>query len=251
MTHPDIDTLFSVGAHYGYSRSRRHPSTGKYIFGVKNNIEIFDLEKTQSQIASVLDFVEGLGASGKSILFVSGKAEGKQIIQTVHEKTKLPYVTGRWIGGTLTNFEGIHKRVERLVDIRKKQEEGGLEKYTKRERLLMRREADALEEKFGGLVDMEKLPDALFVIDSHKEELAVKEAQNIGVPVIALASSDCDISSISHPIPANDANIKSITFFVERVAESYMKGLAERSTKTKKEEPKKKAKVEKVEKEEK
>ena len=227
----DIDVLFSVGAQYGYSRSKRHPSTGAYIFGVKNNVEIFDLEKTQKKFDDAIAFVRSIGADGKTILFVSGKAESKQAIHAAHEKTSLPYVTGRWIGGTLTNFEIIRKRVDRLVDIRTKQEKGGLEQYTKLERLMMQREAERLAHKFDGIVSMEKRPDVLFVVDSRQEDIAVREAHHLGIPVVALASSDCDLTHIEYPIPANDSNIKSISFFVDSITTAYMSGLKDRSVK--------------------
>lgn len=227
----DIETLFSIGAQYGYSRSRRHPSTEKYIFGVKNNVEIFDLEKTQEAFTKATDFVTELGEKGKMLLLVSGKPEARSALEKAHEKTKLPYVSGRWIGGTLTNFSVVRKRVERLMELRTKQEEGGLEQYTKHERLLMRREADRLAAKFGGIVNMEKTPDALFVIDPRQEHIAVDEARQLGIPIVALASSDCDVRAIGYPIPANDSNIKSIAFFVDHIAEAYLKGLEERSQK--------------------
>jgi len=227
-----VDKLFSIGAQYGYSRSRRHPSTGKYIFGVKNNVEIFDLTKTGTALAEALTFVRSLGTEGKTLLLVSGKAESKQAIEAAHEKTKLPYVNGRWIGGTLTNFEVIRKRVERLIELRTKQEKGGLEKYTKRERLMMRREENRLAQQFLGIIDMEKRPNALFVVDPQREAIAVHEAQQIGIPVVALASSDCDLTQIKYPIPANDTTITSIGFFVEQIASAYADGMKAGSTKT-------------------
>jgi len=230
-TTGNADALFSVGAQYGYSRSRRHPSTNSFIFGVKNNVEIFDLEKTQKKLDEALAFVKSLGSEGKTILMVSGKPESKHAVRTAHDKTKLPYVIGRWIGGTLTNFEVIRKRVDRLVDLRTRGEQGGLEKYTKRERLLMRREADRLSHMFEGIVGMEKLPSALFVIDPRREHTAVREARHRNISVIALASSDCNVADIDYLIPANDANIKSVTYFVDRIADSYSDGLKEKPVK--------------------
>src|SRR3989344_3517856 len=226
----DVDALFSVGAQYGYSRSRRHPSTGRFIFGVKNNVEIFDLEKTKAKLDEALTFVQSLGREGKTMLMVSGKPESKRALETAHEATKLPLVSGRWIGGALTNFEVMRQRVERLIDLRTKQERGGLEQYTKRERLLMRREADRLAGMFEGIVGMEKLPHALFIIDPRREHIAVSEAALRGIPVVALASSDCDITKIPYPIPANDANIQSVSFFVGCVVDANRKGLSEHST---------------------
>lgn len=241
IQNKDVEALFAVGAQYGYSRSRRHPSTGKYIFGVKNNVEIFDLDKTHDALQKALAFVNKLGTEGKTMLLISSKPESRQAIMSAHQKTQLPYVIGRWIGGTLTNFEMVQKRTQMLKDLREKQESGELEKYTKKERLMMRREADRLAGKFNGIVDMEKLPQAVFVVDPRQEETAVTEAHTLGIPVVALASSDCNVSAVAYPIPANDSNIKSINFFVDAVANAYSTGLQERSTKV----PTKKEKIHK------
>lgn len=219
-----IEELFEVGAHYGYKRTRRHPSTAGYIFGVKNSIEIFDLEKTYQKLEEATAFVTELAQSGKQILFVSSKPEVEEIVRSGAESIDMPYVVGRWIGGTLTNFDQIRKRVNRLEELREKKEKGELDKYTKHERLLMDREMEDLMDTFGGLVRMAKLPAALFVIDPKQETAAVREARNLDIPIIALANNDCDVREIAHLIPANDANVKSITYFVDRVVRAYKEG---------------------------
>ena len=216
-----VDALFNVGAHYGYSRAKRHPSSGKYIFGVKNGVEIFDLEKTQEALKKATDFAAELGKGGKKILFVTSKSEVLDTAKTAARSLAMPFVAGRWIGGTLTNLDQIKKRTKRLNDLRADAEKGLDEKYTKKERLLIRREMTKLDAQFGGIVDMEKLPDAMFVIDPKQEAIAVSEAKAAGIPVIALASSDCDISEIQYPIPANDSNISSIKFFVDAIVGAY------------------------------
>ena len=221
-----IEELFNVGAHYGYKKTRRHPSTSGYIFGVKNTIEIFDLEKTYHKLQDAKTLVSELASNNKQILFVSSKAEAEEALRGGAEAIDMPYVAGRWIGGTLTNFDQIRKRVNRLEEIRAQKEKGELDKYTKHERLLMDREAADLEETFGGLVRMNNLPGAVFVIDPKQEAAAVREAQKLSIPIVALANSDCDVSDITYPVPANDSNIKSIAYFVEQIVAAYKEGAA-------------------------
>lgn len=215
----DIRAMFDVGLHYGYRKSRRHPSTLPYIFGTKEGIEIFDLERTAAKLGQAQEFVKELISSGKRILFVSSKPETKRIVESAADSVNQPHMTGRWIGGTLTNFAQIQKRVSRLHDLRTQKEKGELGKYTKKEQLLISREIEALESKFGGISDMDSLPGALFVIDSRKEEIAIREAQQKGIPVIALANNDCDFSGIDYVIPGNDSSRASVEYVVGKIAE--------------------------------
>ena len=219
-----VDALFSVGAHFGFIKSRRHPSTKPFIYGVKNRIEIFDLEKTKDNLHNALQFVETLASKNATILFVSGKNEAKNSIVKTAESISMPYVAGRFIGGTLTNFSEIKKRVDKLEKLVSQKDKGELVKYTKKERLLIDREIDKLREFFFGLSSMKKLPDALFVIDSKKESIAIREAKIMSIPVIALCGSDNDLNEVQFPIPGNDSSMKSIEFFLEKVVESYKKG---------------------------
>ncbi len=221
-----VADLFKVGAHFAFVRSRRHPSTKPYIFGVKNRIEIFDLEKTSAALDQALEYVKGLGAAGMSVLFVGGKDEARKAVKAGAESIDMPFVDGRWIGGTLTNFTQIRKRVMKLEDLTMQKEKGELAKYTKRERLMIDKEIENLRTYFEGLVLMKEMPKALFVIDSKKEEIAVAEAEARGIPVIALCGSDCDISAVDHAIPANDASVASITYFVNKFTEAYKAGKA-------------------------
>jgi len=219
-----VSDLFKAGAHFGFVRARRHPSVKPYIFGVKNRIEIFDLEKTNEALQTALEFVKTLGAANASILFVGGKGEARTALKAGAEIVDMPYVDGRWIGGTLTNFTQIKKRVSKLQDLTAQKEKGELAKYTKRERMLIDKEIENLKRFFEGLIPMTDLPKALFVVDSKKEEIAVKEAQERGIPVIALCGSDCDITAVDYPIPANDASVASINFFMGKVTEAYRTG---------------------------
>lgn len=220
-----LERLFSIGAHFGYSRSRRHPSTTPYIFGTKNKVELFDLEKVGMLLDEAKTYVEGLGKERKTVLFVGGKNEAHAVVERAAEDAGMPYVKGRWIGGTLTNFPEIQKRVKRLEDLREKKEKGELEtRYTKRERVLLDREMEGLEERFGGIVSMKELPSALIVVDPRHEKIAIDEARVMGIPTVALLNSDCDADAISYPIVANDSAVESIRFFIGELKEAYKKG---------------------------
>jgi len=216
-----IDTMFSAGAHFGLGRSRRHPTISSFIFGTKNSTDIFDLEKTQLLLEKAKAFVTELAKEGKIILFVGGKKEASATVRMAAQSLNLPYVDGRWIGGTLTNFGQIRKRIERYEKLISDREKGELLKYTKRERMLLDKEIASLEKMFLGIISLKKQPDVIFMIDPRHEKIAVKEATDMNVPLIALASSDCDISEIKYPIVGNDAAKASIQFFVEEIAHAY------------------------------
>jgi small subunit ribosomal protein S2 len=219
-----VEALFSVGAHFGFIKSRRHPSVTPFIFGVKNKIEIFDLEKTKESLETVLNFVKEIGSKNGTILFIGGKNEAKDAISTVAGTINMPYVAGRFIGGTLTNFPEIRKRVEKMENLAMQKEKGELVKYTKKERLLIDREIDKLREFFFGLSVMKHLPQAIFVVDTKKESIAVKEAQKMNIPVIGLCGSDNNLAEVDFSIPANDSSKASIEFILRKVAEAYKAG---------------------------
>ena len=221
-----VDKLFSIGAHFAYAPSRRHPSTSTFIFGSKGGSEIFDLEQTAACLEAALQFVASLAQARKTILFVGGKAEARESLKRAAERINQPYVAGRWIGGSLTNFTEIKKRLSRLQEISNMIETGEIAKFTKRERLLIDREAADLELMFGGLRGVTRTPDALFVVDSKQEAGAVAEAKQLGIPVIALLNSDCNKADITYPIPANDASTHVITYVVDEVAKAYAEHLA-------------------------
>jgi small subunit ribosomal protein S2 len=218
---PIIDSMFKAGAHFAYSKSRRHPSTKAYIFGAKNKVEIFDLEKTQLLLAKALEAVASLSQFNKQILFVGGKSEARDAIKAAGTTLGMPYVSGRWIGGTLTNFDEIKKRVAKLEQLTGERERGELIKYTKKERLLIDREIENLEIMFSGIVPMREMPKAMFVIDPKREHIAVQEAIDKGIPVIALLGSDCDLKEVTFPIVGNDSSLTSVRFFVDEVVKAY------------------------------
>ena len=227
---PLIEALFKAGAHFGYSKSRRHPTIAPYIFGVKNHVEIFDLEKTKTLLSKAKDFVKGLGAQGKTLLFVGGKSEARVAIKNGAESIGMPYVAGRWIGGSFTNFANIRGRVDRMETLVKQREKGELTKYTKKERLLIDKEIEDLKRFFLGLAPMKELPAAIFVIDAKHERIAVAEARKTGIPVVGLLGSDCNFKDVTYPIVGNDSSIASITFFVDEIVKAYEEGTKEKKT---------------------
>jgi small subunit ribosomal protein S2 len=220
----DIKALFDAGAHFGFPRARRHPTAAKYLFGTKDRTDIFDLEETDKKLAIARAFAASVAQSGKHLLFVSGKEEAIALVKDAAERIGEPYVAGRWIGGTLTNFKNIRKRIERLQKFMSERESGELEKYTKKERLLIDREIERLLARFGGLVKMTDLPGALFIVDTRHEHTAVLEAKQLGIPVIGLSSSDCDFSLVRFAIPANDTSVRSIKLVVNEIADAFQEG---------------------------
>jgi len=219
-----FDALFSVGAHFGFVKSRRHPSAKPFIFGSKNNIEIFNLEKTSKELEKALAFVEGKGKEGVMGLWVGGKSEAREAIMKAGRELEMPYVAGRWIGGTLSNFSEIKKRIIRLEDLTLQKEKGELSKYTKKERLLFDREIEKLSIYFGGLSRLKALPKFLVIIDPKKEYIAVAEARKIGIPVVALAGSDTNLYELNYAIPGNDSSRQSIAFILKELVTAYKKG---------------------------
>ena len=223
-----VEAMFNAGAHFAYARSRRHPQVAPYIYGMKNNVEIFDLEKTSIMLKRARDFVRKLAQEGKQILFVGSKNEAQEIIKSAAQSLGMPYVAGRWIGGTFTNFGEIRKRVDKMEGTIEKREKGELSKYTKKERLLIDREVERLEKFFSGIRTMKERPAAIFVIDQKKEKIAVNEAKKQNIPVVSLSGSDCDLKEVEYPIPGNDSSMSSITFFVNEIAKSYQEGVRNR-----------------------
>jgi small subunit ribosomal protein S2 len=224
--NPVIDKLFSVGAHFGYAPSRRHPSVSTYIFGQKGGVELFDLEQTSKCLEEALAFIKTMAAERKVVLFVGGKAEAQNAVRRAAERLAQPYCAGRWIGGTLTNWQEIKRRLGRLDELTSMREKGELAKFTKKERLLIDREIADLELMFGGLKGMTRNPDALVVVDPKAEAGAVAEAKQLGIPVVALMNSDCDRAQVTYPVPANDAARSVIEYVLGEVADTYEKNLA-------------------------
>lgn len=215
--------LMEAGVHFGYSRTRRHPTVTPYLYGSKGGVDIIDLEKTAPMMEAAVNFLSELGGAGKTVLFVGVKPEARNPIMETAQSLKQPYVTERWIGGILTNFPEIKKRIGKLETLREDKASGAFEKYTKKEQLLLTREMERLNKYFDGLTGLTKMPDAVVVVDSKKEHIAIKEARKVGVPVIAIGNTDCSIRSISYPIIANDSSASSIKALLGIIKDAFSK----------------------------
>lgn len=226
-----VKELFKLGAHFGFSRARRHPSTDRFIFGFKNRQSVIDLEQSATALETAKEFVKGLAANGKLLLLVGSKPPAKGSVAAGAMTASLPYVTERWLGGTLTNFKELRRRTNRLLHLREEGATGGLMIYTKKERGVIAKEQEKLERYFSSLIPLTELPGAVFVVDANDETIAVAEAKKMGIPVITLSNSDCDIRGINYPIIGNDASQGSIRYFVQELIEAYEAGRKERANK--------------------
>lgn len=225
---PLIERLFKAGAHFGFTKSRRHPSAQPFIFGSKQGTDIIDLEKTGALLETAKTVLEEAGKTGKTVLFVGTKEEIRGVVKNFAERASMPFVTNRWIGGILTNFPEIRKRISRLFELTEQGESGELErKYTKKERVIIGRELEKLTFNFDGIKSITRTPNLVVVIDPRHEAIAVREALQMNIPVIALSSSDANIRSITYPIVANDALQSSVSLILEELTASLMKGAAE------------------------
>lgn len=223
--------MFNAGAHYGYSKTRRHPSVSSFIYATKNRTDIIDLEQTSVMLGKAMEFAKELGQKGKTVLFVGSKPEARETVREAAESAGMPYVTERWIGGTISNFPEIKKRIAELENYQKEHKEGTLDKYTKKERLMMAKKMERLARYYTGLLSLKKIPDALYVVDAKKEHIAETEARKSGVPVIALINSDTNIKNIDYPVLSNDAGIPSIKFFTKQITDAYKSGAMSAQTK--------------------
>lgn len=224
-----IDAMFQVGAHFGYSRARRHASVKSHLFGAKNGVDIINLEETAKMLEAAKARITELGKLGKVVLFVGTKQEVRGSVETVAKSLNMPYVTERWVGGILTNWSEIKKRTSRLKELTDKFAKGELEKYTKKERLLFEREMATLQREFGGIVTLEGVPAAVVIVDPREEHIAVAEAKKMKIETIALLNSDCNKNEITYPILANDSALKSVTFFLEALRDAHQVGVRSRA----------------------
>lgn len=213
----NIEKMVEAGVHFGHRTSKVHPKMKPYLFGARNNVHIIDLEKTKEKLEQALSFINSFIREGKTLLLVGTKLQARNMVEKTAEKCHLPYVSKRWLGGTFTNFETIKKRIDYFKDLEKKKEAGELEKYTKKERSEIDKELSDLEIKLGGIKEMTKLPEAVFVLDMKKDELAIKEAKKKGITIIAVSDTNTDPSPADYVIPANDDAFSSIQYILNKV----------------------------------
>lgn len=224
---PTLQQLLEAGVHFGHQVRRGHPRMRPYIYGAREGVHIIDLTKSEQTLQEACDYVYNLGRLGQTLLFVGTKKQARPIIEEVAKRLNAPYLIERWIGGFLTNFDEIQKNIKKYKETKSQKEKGELSKYTKKEQLLIDRRMVKLERDFGGTVELNSLPDALFVVDAASDEIAVREANRVGIKVVAIADSNCDPTKIDYPIAGNDDAIKSIKILTETVAQAYEEGKKE------------------------
>ncbi len=223
-----IDALFNAGAHIGFGRARRHASVRSQLFGAKNGVDIIDLTKTVKQLDAACNVARELGKQGKVVLFVGAKKEIADLVVEAATSVNMPYVSSRWLGGTLTNFVEIKKRIARMKSLTEQFAKGDLvAKYNKKERLMLERELNRLKADFGGLVSLEQIPTAIIAVDARAEIIAVTEAIKLKIPVIALCNTDNDIKKVTYPVLANDGARDSVKFFLDTVSSAFKAGTAQ------------------------
>ena len=215
----NLEEMTQAGLPFGHRISRIHPKMMPFLYGAKNTVHIIDMEKTKEEFEKALKFIQEIISENKVLLFVGTKIQAKDLVKEFAEDLSLPYVIERWLGGTFTNFEIIKKRIDYFKDLEKKKREGELEKYTKKEKAKIDHEILGLEMKFGGIKEMEKLPDAIFVLDMKKDDLAVKEAKMKGIKVIGISDTNVDPTLADYPIPANDDAISSLKYILGKIKE--------------------------------
>lgn len=225
MVGVGIDRLFGAGAHFAQVRSRRHPSMKPFIAGAKAKVEIFDLVKTDEQLKAAKQALAALARDGKTVLFVGGKREVSDAVRAAATRISAPFVAGRWLGGTVSNFTEIKKRIDRLADLSSKRDSGELAKlYTKLERIYIDREIARLSERLEGIRALEKRPDAFVIVDTKHEAHATREARRAGIPVIGIMSSDCDLTDAAYPIVMNDASREAVKLVLDELVSAYETG---------------------------
>jgi small subunit ribosomal protein S2 len=224
MTNVSLQDLLIAGTHFGHLTRRWNPKMKKFIFMERNGIYIIDLKKTLDCLQKAYEAVAELVKSGEKILFVGTKKQAKDIIKHEAERCNSYYINNRWLGGTLTNYVTIKKSIKHLKNIEKMATDGTYDKITKKEILRYERERDKLEAVLGGIRDMNKLPSAIFVVDTKKEAIAVSEAVKLNIPIVAIVDTNCDPDLITYPIPANDDAFKSINLITHAIADAVLEG---------------------------
>lgn len=215
------EQLFTAGAHVGYSRSRRNPSMVPFVYAQRKRYDIINLEITLQQIAKAAEVIAEIGKEKKPLLIVGSKPEIRMITEKYANLSSIPYVHNRWLGGTLTNFKEIKKRIDSLVDLRSRKEKGTLVYKTKKELLMIEREMARLEHNFAGIVGLDRLPAAMLVVDVKKEHIAVAEAHKLGIPVIGLMNTDSAVADAEYPIVLNDASLPTVDLVVHDLLANY------------------------------
>ena len=216
--------LLEAGVHFGHQTRRWNPKMAEYIFTERNGIYIIDLQKTVKKLDEAYMFVRDLAADGGSIIFVGTKKQAQDSVKEEAERCAMPYVNARWLGGMLTNFKTIQKRIERLAQINQMEEDGTFDMLPKKEVIKLKAQRDKLEKYLGGIKDMKKLPGAMFIVDPRKERIAVAEAKKLGIPIVAIVDTNCDPDEIDYVIPGNDDAIRAVKLIAGTMADAIIEG---------------------------
>lgn len=224
MAVVSMKQLLEAGVHFGHQTRRWNPKMSKYIFTERNGIYIIDLQKTVKMMEQAYQFVRNIGQEGGNILFVGTKKQAQEAVKEEATRCEMFYVNHRWLGGTLTNFQTIRKRIDRLHELEKMEEEGIFEVLPKKEVILLKKEHARLEKFLGGIKHMKDLPDAVFIIDPRKERIAVAEARKLNIPIISIVDTNCDPDEIDYVIPGNDDAIRAVRLFTSKIADAILEG---------------------------
>lgn len=224
MKDISLSELLAAGAHFGHKSSRWNPKMKSFIFGHRNNIHIFDLEKTKEKLKDALNTVRDIAAKGGTVLFVGTKKQAKDAVKAAAESCGMPYVTERWLGGTFTNFRTVQRSMKKLERLQALQTAKEIESYTKKERLLMEREIIKLKRLFSGVEKMKAMPNAIFVVSAHHDHIAVAEANRMKIPVLGIVDSNADPAGINYVIPGNDDSVQAIALYATLMAEAVNEG---------------------------
>jgi small subunit ribosomal protein S2 len=223
-TKVSAEELLERGAHFGHQSKRWNPKMEEYLYGEEGGVHVFDLIKTKKLLEDALEFLKNASKEGKSVLFVGCKKQAQEKTREVAEATGSSFFTERWLGGTLTNFDQIKKSIKKLLEMKEKMTNGEYASNTKKERLLIDREIARLERYFGGISKLEKVPDILVVIDTHKEESAIREANSKGVKIVGIVDSNADPEVVDYPIPMNDDASKAVEYVLDLMKEAILDG---------------------------
>ncbi|MBI2055073.1 MAG: 30S ribosomal protein S2 [Candidatus Sungbacteria bacterium] len=227
LADDELQTLMKAGVHVGHVKSKTHPAMRPFIFTTRSNVQIIDVVKTREYLAKAEAFLQSITARGGLILWVGTRASARAAVDEAAGKTNMPWISSRWVGGLLTNFKVIAKRIADMEDIEKRTASGDLEKYTKQERARINDEYQSLLKTYNGLRLLKKMPDAVIVIDTTQDKLAVSEARRMRIPIVALCDTNCDPNSIQYPVPSNDDARLAVQYMAERFAEAAINGQAE------------------------
>lgn len=224
MTKDQIQEMLDAAVHFGHKTQKWNPQMRPFIYGSRNGVHFMDLQKTVEELQKAQEFLSSMAANGKLILMVSTKPQATKLIVEASKDTDMPFVVNKWMGGLLTNFDTMKQRIRYFKKLRDEEESGDFEKYTKKEASKLRKDIVKLETALGGVRNLDRLPDALFVADAVRDHNAILEANKLNIPVVAIVDSNADPSGVDYPIPGNDDAIKSLTYLISAVKSAILKG---------------------------